>query len=160
MVDDTDDWVELQGWQLPLLLLGGFRVIVDEAHSRLAELGHRGVRPVHGFTLQAVGAGATATDVAYRLGVSKQAASNTLGRLETKGYVARRTDPQDARRCVFMPTDRGHDLLARSAEVFQNVVDSWVKHLGESDVRQLVRTLRRLGLDEASTRFDLGAWSS
>lgn len=160
MVNDIDNQVDFQAWQLPLLLLGGFRAIVDEAHTRLAERGHPHARPVHGFTLQAVGAGATATDVARRLGVSKQAVGKTLGRLESEGYLARSSDPGDARRSVFVPTARGRDLLTRSAEAFADVVDGWSEKLGEDGVRQLVSNLRRLGVDDTLTRLDLGAWSA
>ena len=67
---------ERPGFALPLLLLQGFRVLVDAVNVELAQQGHPDVRPVHGFVLQAIGAdGATAAELGGRLGVSKQAAS-------------------------------------------------------------------------------------
>jgi hypothetical protein len=51
------------GFELPLLLFGGFRSIIDELHAELARRGHPDLRPAHGFALQAIGlAGATATE--------------------------------------------------------------------------------------------------
>jgi hypothetical protein len=43
------------GFELPLRLLLGFRVLIDRLHAELARQGHPDVRPVHGFVLQAVG---------------------------------------------------------------------------------------------------------
>ena len=45
------------GFELPLLLFGGFRSIIDELHAELARRGHPDVRPAHGFALQAIGLG-------------------------------------------------------------------------------------------------------
>ena len=51
------------GFELPLLLFGGFRSIIDELHAELARRGHPDLRPAHGFALQAIGPhGATATE--------------------------------------------------------------------------------------------------
>jgi hypothetical protein len=68
--------MERPGYELPLLLAGGFRLLIDELHEHLAEQGHPELRPVHGFALQAVGRdGATVSEIGRRLGVSKQAAA-------------------------------------------------------------------------------------
>ncbi len=160
MVDDNDNSVvdQVPSWELALLLLGGFRTLVDQAHASLAERGHPDVRPAHGFTLQAVGSGATASEVGARLGVSKQAATKTLTLLEQQGYVARSLDPTDARRRTVVVTPHGRDLLAASARAFDEVVDSWRDQLGEPAVRSLGHTLKALDLP-AATRLDLGAWS-
>lgn len=57
------------GFELPLLLLLGFRTLIDELHARLAAVGHPDARPMHGFVCQAVGPdGASAAQVGRRLG--------------------------------------------------------------------------------------------
>src|SRR2546427_11608568 len=72
---------ETYGFELPLLLFGGFRSIIDELHAELARRGHPDVRPAHGFALQAIGlGGATAAEAGRRLGISQQAAGQTIGR--------------------------------------------------------------------------------
>ena len=56
------------GYELPLLLFGGFRAIIDELHGELARRGHQDMRPAHGFAMQAIGfRGATASEVGRRL---------------------------------------------------------------------------------------------
>ena len=141
-----------------MLLLGAFRAVIDEVHVLLADRGHPGVRPVHGFALQAVGEGATASQVGERLGVSKQAAAKTMAMLEKAGYVERSADPRDARSKLLRPTSRGTDLLAASAVAFADVMDQWADRVGRDELNQLHATLRALGV-AGSARVDLGAWS-
>src|SRR5690348_17181097 len=87
------------GYELPLLLIAGFRTLIDELHAELARQGHPDARPAYGFAMQAIGpGGATASEVGRRLGVSKQAAGKTIDRLEELGYAERFDDPTDGRR--------------------------------------------------------------
>lgn len=143
---------------LPLLLLAGFRAIVDELHADLARQGHPDVRPSHGYTLQAVGlAGATTAEVGRRLGVSKQAAGKTVDRLVALGYLSVRADPADARRKVLELTDRGRDLLDRSAEGFARIRARWVAELGADAVETLERSLVTM-TGPTGLRLDLAGW--
>ena len=87
------------GADLALLLLGGFRSLVDAATAELAVRGYEDVRPVHDFAMRAIAAGAdNASELGRRLSVSKQAAAKTIAVLQERGYVAREADPLDARR--------------------------------------------------------------
>src|ERR1700748_219222 len=98
---------ESYGFELPLLLFGGFRSIIDELHAELARRGHPDVRPPHGSALQAIGlGGATATEPGRRLGISKQAAGKTIDRLEELGYVHRSRDDADPRGQPARPSPR------------------------------------------------------
>ena len=137
------------GFELPLLLLAGFRTIVDEAHRRIAEQGHPGVRAAHGFAMQAVGDGATASEVARRLGVTKQAAAKTIGQLVERGYVVRTTDLADARRKVIEPTPRGQDMLRRSATIFEEIHRELADTIGQRRLDRLHDDLARLAGDDA-----------
>lgn len=94
------------GFELPILLLGAWRSLIDELHRALAEGGHAEAGPIHGFGLQAIGAaGSTTSELARQLGVSKQAAAKTVASLERAGYVYRAPDPKDGRAVPFA-TDR------------------------------------------------------
>ncbi|GAA1875877.1 MarR family winged helix-turn-helix transcriptional regulator [Pseudonocardia ailaonensis] len=146
---------ERPGYALPLLLLAGFQSLVDALHAELAEQGHPEARPMHGFALQAVGAGTTAAELGRRLGVSKQAAAKTIAGLEAAGYVRRAPDAADARRILVRPTDRGRDMLTRSAEIFDALRAGWAADLGEDVVRTLEDALSRVA---GPPRLDAPSW--
>jgi DNA-binding MarR family transcriptional regulator len=148
------------GFELPLLLLAGFRTLIDELHAELGRQGHPDARPAHGFALQAIGpAGATASDLGRRLGVSKQAAGKTVDRLEKLGYVTRAGDARDARRKLIRLTPHGTELLARSATIFDELRGKWVRTLGVERVRDLENALRAVTPD-GMWRLDVAAWFS
>ena len=124
------------GFELPLLLFGGFRSIIDELHAELARRGHPDLRPAHGFALQAIGLrGATATEAGRRLGISKQAAGKTIERLSELGYVHKAGDDQDRRRKLVRITPRGLEALALSAMIFEDIRSRWAGALARPAVR-------------------------
>lgn len=133
------------GFELPLRLLLGFRVLIDDLHAELARQGHPDVRPMHGFVLQVIGIrGTTAAELGRRLGVSKQAAGKTIDTLAGLGYVERGPDPDDARRKVVRLTDRGVDTLDRSARIFDDLRAGWAKTLGAERLRAMESDLRKV----------------
>ena len=143
------------GFELPFLLAGAFRSIVDDLHTELAERGHPGVRPVHGFALQAIGSeGASTSELGRRLGVSKQAAAKTAAGLESLGYVTSERDQNDARARTLRRTARGDDCLAQSAAVFEQLRAGWVDELGAARVDQLEHDLA--AIVEARDQVPLG----
>jgi DNA-binding MarR family transcriptional regulator len=146
------------GWELPLLLLAGFRAVIDEAHEDLAARGHPGLRPAHGFAMQAIGPfGATAADIGRRLGVSKQAAGKTLDRLAELGYAGRGDQAADRRRKLVRLTPRGTEALALSAAAFARVRDRWAAELGADRVAALEADLRAVAPGQP-LRLDLPGW--
>jgi DNA-binding MarR family transcriptional regulator len=148
------------GWVLPVLLYGGFRTLVDRLHAELARQGHPDVRPAYGFALQAIGRdGATATELGRRLGVSKQAAGKTVDRLVELGYAERTADTSDARRKLVRLTPRGHDVLARSAAVFDQLRAEWTARLGVDGVRAMEANLRAV-VPATAIRLDAASWFS
>jgi len=154
--DDGHD--DRPGFELPLLLLAGFRAIVEALHAELARQGHPDARPAHGLTLQAIGAdGVTASELGRRLGVSKQAAGKTVDRLEKLGYVTRAGDARDARRKLIRLTRHGQDVLARSAAIFDDLRAQWVRTLGADRVRDLEDALRTV-TPAGIWRLDTAAW--
>ena len=131
------------GFELPLLLLAGFRTLIDQLHAELANRGHPEVRPSYGFAMQSIGRrGATATEIGQRLGVSKQAAGKTVDRLAALGYVERAVDAADGRRKLIRLTPRGVDSLVQAAEIFDELRADWVRKLGAARVAELENALR------------------
>jgi DNA-binding MarR family transcriptional regulator len=147
-----------RGYELPLLLFGGFRTLIDRLHAELARQGHPDLRPAHGFAMQAIGAGgATASEVGRRLGVSKQAAGKTVDRLVALGYAARADDPADARRKLIRLTPHGLDALRRSAVVFDQLRAEWAQALGARRLGELESGLRTVVPPDA-LRLDAAGW--
>jgi DNA-binding MarR family transcriptional regulator len=146
------------GYELPLLLLAGFRAVIDEAHAELAARGHPALRPAHGFALQAVGTfGATAAEVGRRLGVSKQAAGKTIERLAELGYVTRAEPGSDRRQKLVRLTPHGVQALALSAEAFTRIRARWAAALGPDRVTALEADLRAMTPGQP-LRLDIPGW--
>jgi len=154
----SNDEVRTYGFELPLLLFGGFRSIIEELHAELARRGHPDLRPAHGFALQAIGAGgATATETGRRLGISKQAAGKTIERLEELGYVRRDGDGSDRRQKVVRITPRGLEALAASALIFEDIRSRWGAELGPGRLAALEADLRTMAQGQAF-RLDVPGW--
>lgn len=151
---------EPPGYALPLLLLGGFRLIIDALHRDLAEQGHPDVRPVHGFALQAIGRETgTVSDLARKLGVSKQAAAKTVAALEKLGYVRRDDDPDDRRSQQLRLTSHGTEVLTLSAEALARVHAAWTASVGTPRLRALEEALSTvLSGTDLPNRIDLPGW--
>ncbi|QKV75175.1 MarR family winged helix-turn-helix transcriptional regulator [Amycolatopsis sp. Hca4] len=146
------------GYELPFLLFGGFRTLIDRLHAELARRGHPHVRPSYGFAMQAVGVqGATASEIGRRLGVSKQAAGKTVERLESLGYAERADDPADARRKIVRLTEHGVDALRKSAEIFDELRAEWARVVGPERIAALENDLRAV-VGPAAYRLDAAGW--
>ena len=130
--------MSLSGADLALLLLGGFRVLVDDAVLELAARGYDDVRPVHDFAMRAIAAGADdASELARRLSVSKQAAAKTVAVLEERGYVTRGADPLDARRKPLQVTALGFEVMRVGEAVFDELRDKWKRKIGAKQLERL-----------------------
>jgi DNA-binding MarR family transcriptional regulator len=147
------------GFELPVLLAGAFRALIDALHLELAGHGHPEARPIHGFALQAIGAdGATVSELGRRLGVSKQAAAKTAASLERLGYVVRQQHATDARAVQLRRSLRGNELLALSAEVFTRLRAEWARELGAERISQLEDDLERIAVAGGAKLGDLPGW--
>jgi DNA-binding MarR family transcriptional regulator len=145
------------GPELAMLLLAGFRTLVDETQRELAETGHPDHRSVHHFALRAVAAGAdTVGELGDRLDVSRQAAAKTVAVLEGRGYLERRTDPQDARRRPLALTDRGRDVLLRGEAIMGTLREQWAQRIGVAELERIEDSLAQLV--DAPQRDDAAGW--
>jgi len=142
------------GADLALLLLGGFRLMVDAATAELASRGYPDFKPAHEFALRAIVAGAdSASDLGRRTSVSKQAAAKTIALLTERGYVVSAPDPGDARRKRLQVTERGIDAMAQGEAVLDNVRRDWEKKIGHAEIAKLEAHLTEL-VDGAAIRLD------
>jgi len=107
--------------------------------------GFEGVRPAHGFAFARLAPdGATVTDLAVHLGVTKQAASQLVDELVRKGYAERRPHPGDARARLVVLTGAGRACTRAAEEAAAEAVRAWGEVLGEAETRALAERLLRI----------------
>jgi DNA-binding MarR family transcriptional regulator len=146
------------GADLALLLLGGFRSLVDSATAELARRGHEGVRPAHDFAMRAVAAGAdNASELGRRLSVTKQAAAQTIAVLQERGYVTREADPLDARRKRLRVTPLGFEVMRQGEEIFEELRAQWERRIGPAELARFEDRLREL-VGTEPVRLDAPGW--
>ncbi|WP_200303614.1 MarR family winged helix-turn-helix transcriptional regulator [Streptomyces adelaidensis] len=103
-------------------------------------------RPAYGFAFTRLAPdGATVTDLAAHLGVTKQAASQLVEELVRKGYAERRPHPRDARARLVVLTERGWACTRAAEEAAAEAVGVWAESLGgEGEMRVLRDQLLRI----------------
>ncbi len=146
------------GADLALLLLGGYRSLVDAATSELASRGFEDFKPLHEFALRAIVAGAdSASDLGRRTAVSKQAAAKTIAVLVERGYVASSPDPEDARRKRLEVTSLGFSVMAAGEAILESTRQKWAEQIGPAELADLEARLAVL-VGDAAIRIDAPGW--
>jgi DNA-binding MarR family transcriptional regulator len=146
------------GADLAQLLLGGFRILADQAAAELLARGYEEIRPAQEFALQAILSGAdNASELGRRMSVSKQAAAKTIAILEERNYVGRQPDPADRRRMRLYVTDHGHAMLHEGEAIFDQLREQWAEQVGTEALERVESTLRQLVGDSAG-RPDTPGW--
>lgn len=147
------------GADLALLLLGGFRTLVDAAIVELAARGYEDVRPVHDFAMRAIAAGAdSASNLGRELSVSKQAAAKTIAVLQERGYVRSGVDPLDARRKKLQVTELGFTVMREGEAIFEELRDKWIRQIGAAQVENLEINLATLVGSSPARVDDIPGW--
>ncbi len=132
-------------WALAHNTLALAGAVVDGIQRRCADRGFDDVRPAHGFVFVRLSEeGATATELAEHLGVTKQAAGQLVDDLEAKGYVRRQRHPSDARARLVVLTDRGQECTRAAMAGAADTVQQWAVTLGEERVTALGEDLQRI----------------
>lgn len=83
------------------------------------------------------------SDLARRLGVSKQALNHILGQVEKLGYVERRSAPASRGASVHF-TDRGWRVLDTIIAAMRELEAAWRLQIGERRFDDLKATLKEL----------------
>jgi len=122
-------WEALQRHMLERLHERGFEDL-DAAHLNVFQYpGPQGARP---------------SELAGRLGVSKQALNYLLGELERTGYVERQPHPDDQRSKRIALTDRGTAAVGVIRDAVGEVEAAWARQLGADRFAQLRALLAEL----------------
>ncbi|MER7194044.1 MarR family winged helix-turn-helix transcriptional regulator [Streptomyces flaveolus] len=130
---------------LSAALLAAAGGLTQRIHEGVVARGFEGLRPAHGFAFTRLAPdGATVTDLAAHLGVTKQAASQLVDELVRKGYAERRPHPVDARARLVVLTERGRACTRAAEEAAAEAVRGWTDVIGEGEVRVLYGILSRV----------------
>ena len=126
-------------------LLSVGRALVDGISAGVRARGFGDVRPAHGFAFARLAPdGATITQLAEHLDVTRQAAAQLVDELITKGYVQRSRHPDDARARLITLTDRGWACTRAAEAAMADTVRPWAAILGEQRLHALQDDLLRI----------------
>lgn len=154
----TDSMPARHGADFALLLLGGFRELVDCVSAELEVRGYVDVRPVHDFAIEAIRTGAdNVSELGRQMSVSKQSAAKTVAVLVERNYVARELDPRDGRRMLLRVTSRGLEMQNEATSIFNDLYARWQEEVGAEAIASMEQSLKHL-VGNASIRFDLPRW--
>lgn len=115
-----------------------FQLMLAEFNVRLANAGYNDLRPIHGLAFQALGSeGATGSELAQRLGVTKQAAGQIVDYLEARGYVKRHPHPEGGRRKLIVITAAGMEHLRTAGDILHGLEAEIGGRIGAADLEDL-----------------------
>ncbi len=125
---------------LPVLLQAARRTYGSAIRSALAEIGCDDLPRSGARVIGALRRDAGVSDIAGLVGTSKQAASQLVDTLVTRGYLTRSPAPDDRRRVVLTLTDRGAEAAEVVAETVQDVDTAIAGRVG-ADALAAARTV-------------------
>jgi DNA-binding MarR family transcriptional regulator len=135
--------------ELTFLLGLAFQLVLQEFVRRTDAAGYADLRPVHGMVFQALrGGGATSTELAERLGVTKQAAGQIVDDLEKRGYLRREPHPEGGRRRLVVLTERANNHLRVAGDILHRLEAQLGSDIDLDTLRgELARVVRTLAGD-------------
>jgi DNA-binding MarR family transcriptional regulator len=126
-------------------LLAAGRAVVDGVSAGVRARGFTDLRPAHGFAFTRLSrGGATITQLAEHLDVTRQAAAQLTDELVAKGYIERRQHPVDARAKLLVLTEKGWACTRAAEAATADTVATWSAVIGEDRLRALVGDLARI----------------
>jgi DNA-binding MarR family transcriptional regulator len=130
---------------LSALILAAANALVDGIQAGVAARGFTDVRPAHGFAFARLApAGATVSELAAHLNVTRQAAAQLVDELEGKGYVRRQRHPDDGRAQLVVLTERGWACTRAADAAASETVEAWASVVGEERLSELLDSLAKL----------------
>jgi DNA-binding MarR family transcriptional regulator len=126
---------------LGILLALAYQEFVRQLREAHAREGFGDTGRSDGYVFRALATGPmTVSDLATRLGISKQGAGQIIDDIERRGYVERRPDPSDGRARLVYLSERGEAALAAARRFHQG----YERRLVRTHGREAVVTLRAM----------------
>jgi DNA-binding MarR family transcriptional regulator len=120
------------------LLRRPLQVVRARMLERLHEHGFGDLEAAHLAALQYPGPqGLRPSELAARVGMSKQAVNYLLGQLERLGYLVREPDPGDQRSKRIALTERGYAAIPVIRGAVVEVEETWSRELGADEFGRL-----------------------
>jgi len=151
VVNKAKDIQETEQYLIGALLGIIVQALYRRTERRLVEEGFPDYRPSYRSVFQSRD-GSRITELAERAQITKQSMSELVQALEERGYFERAPDPRDGRAVLIQRTERGWALNRTARRIVQELQDEWADALGEEEMKQLLRLLRRLArlVDDSS----------
>ena len=128
------------------LMRTAVRSYANAIEERLAIEGIDGLPRNGGFVLMRLANGEPTIDEMIRgLGVTKQAVSQLIDLMASRGYVTRAVDPEDRRRVSLALTDKGRTAADAIAAGSQAIDEQLSRGLSASEISGLKTGLATLG---------------
>ena len=129
------------------ILLGlAYQAFVVELRADQERAGVGGLGRADGYVFRALDQQPlTVSDLATRLGVTKQAAGQIVTDMEERGLVSRRPDPDDGRARLLDLTPEGRRALRRARSFHRRFEARLAKELGADAVATVVQALEHIG---------------
>lgn len=133
---------DASGTRVWLILMKAHRVLARTAARNTDELGlsdfatlelllHKGPQPVN--------------EIGRRIELTSGAITTAVDRMETRGLVARRADPDDRRARVVQLTAKGKTVIERAFAHHKAAMDQAADALTRAERRTLIELLKKLG---------------
>jgi DNA-binding MarR family transcriptional regulator len=120
------------------LLLKAARLWNEQAIERVQASGATGFRAAHTRLLPHISPeGIRITELAERVGITKQAVGKLIDDLEAQGVVAREPDPSDGRALRVRYTDRGAKALLQGLGILAELEREVAKTVGKKRMAEL-----------------------
>ena len=93
--------------------------------------------------------GVRPSDLARRIGMSRQAANHVITQMEALGYLERRAKEEGARRLVHL-TPRGRDVYEVIFACMRDLQQDWAAEIGPRRFAEFLAVLRQLAAAQPS----------
>lgn len=109
-----------------------FRRFEDELAQELENLGYKSVSTADFNAIRNIdpSKGSHPIRIAQLAGITKQAMSKQLSRLEKQGLIKKRVDPKDSRAKQIVFTQKGEQLLKDAIRIIQKIENRYASCLG------------------------------
>ena len=119
--------------------------LVDENLEKLAASGFDDLRVAHAPIIRdMLVSNLRPSELAARLGLSKQAANDIVREFEANGYITLEPDPDDRRAKRIVGTERARQAVETSLDSSRAVGRRWAKQVGEERYAVFEEVLREI----------------